>query len=288
MMKSIITPELDSEQKSNIKIGIGSYTYTWAMGVPGYDTQQAMTAFDLVDKAVELKAKVVQFADNAPLDTFSRDELTELLQLAEKNSVILEVGSRGLTPERLEHFIIISQILHSEILRFVIDGKDYQPSPDEVISIIRPFIPKLKETKIKLVLENHDRLTCDEFSYIIRECNSPYVGICLDTVNSLGVPEGTAEVIRKLLPYTLNLHVKDFIIERLDHKMGFKVEGAPAGKGKLNIPFLISELNRTGQCKTAILELWTPFGPTLKETIDKEAQWAIESMNYLNQLIINN
>ena len=265
-------------------IGIGSYTYTWAMGVPGYDTVQPMTAFDLIEKAPALKAKVVQFADNVPLDNFSKDELAGLVRLAEKNTVTLETGSSGLTSERLEQYIAITQKLYSEILRFVIDGKDYQPSPDETVEVIRPFIPQLEAANIRLVLENHDRLTCDEFVYIIQKCNSPNVGICLDTVNSLGVPEGTGEVVRKLLPYTLNLHIKDFIIERLDHKMGFKVEGVPAGKGKLDILFLMNELSRLGKCKTAILELWTPFGATLEETIDREARWAIESMSYLNQL----
>jgi len=267
-----------------LEIGIGSYTYTWAMGVSGYDTQQPMTAFDLIAKAVKLKAKIVQLADNVPLDRFLKEELIALLRLAEKKSVKLETGSRGLTPKRLEHYIWISQILHSEILRFVIDGKDYQPSCDEVIKVIKPFIRRLEAANIRLAIENHDRLTCDEFIYIIRKCNSPYIGICLDTVNSLGVPEGTSEVILKLLPHTINLHVKDFTIERLDHQMGFKVEGVPAGKGKLDIPFLIKELGRLGKCKTAILELWTPFGKTLEETIDRENRWAVESMNYLNQL----
>jgi len=272
------------EIKQFLEIGIGSYTYTWAMGVPGYDTQQPMTAFDLIAKAVALKVKVVQLADNVPLAGFSMKELIALLRLAKKKSVKLETGFRGLTQKRLEHSIGISQILHSEILRFVIDGKDYQPSCDDVIKIIKPFIPRLETANIRLAIENHDRLTCDEFIYIIRKCNSPYIGICLDTVNSLGVPEGTSEVILKLLPHTINLHVKDFTIKRLDHQMGFKVEGVPAGTGKLDIPFLMNELDRLSKCKTAILELWTPFEETLEETIDRENRWAVESMNYLNQL----
>jgi sugar phosphate isomerase/epimerase len=267
-----------------LKIGISSYTYTWAMGVPGYHVVHPLTTLDLIEKASEQSAKIVQFADNVPLDTFSKEKLAVLVRKAKKKSIKIETGARGLSSKRLEQYIGIAQILQSEILRFVIDENDYQPSPDAVIEVIRPFIPALESANIRLALENHDRLTCDEFAYIIRQCNSPHVGICLDTVNSLGVPEGTREVIRKLLPYTVNLHIKDFNIERLDHKMGFKVEGVPAGKGKLDIPFLLNELRALGKCKTAILELWTPFGPSLEQTIARETEWATESMNYLTQL----
>lgn len=269
-----------------LEIGIGSYTYTWAIGVSGYEAEAPMTAFELIAKASELDVTVVQFADNIPLDSFSDEKLLEMLQFAKRKSIKLEVGSKGLTPECLKRYIAIAQTLHSGILRFVIDENDYQPSPEQVVNIIRPFIPALEVANLCLALENHDRLKAVEFVQIIKACNSPYVGICLDTVNSLGIPEGTSEVIRELLPYTVNLHVKDFIIERLEHKMGFKVEGVPAGKGKLNIPFLMQELRDLGKCKTAILELWTPFGTTLEETIARENNWAIESIFYLNQLIL--
>ena len=267
-----------------LEIGIGSYTYTWAIGVPGYAVAVPMTAFGLIEKASELSAKVVQFADNMPLDGFSDEKLLELFQFAQSQSIKLEVGSKGLTSERLKRYIAVAQALHSDILRFVIDENDYRPSPEQVVDIIRPYFPVLEAANIRLALENHDRSKAVEFVQIIQACNSPYVGICLDTVNSLGVPEGTGEVIRELLPYTVNLHVKDFIIERFYHKLGFKVEGVPAGKGKLDIPFLMRELSALGKCKTAILELWTPWGDTVEETIARENQWAVESMIYLNKI----
>lgn len=270
--------------KKRLKIGIGSYAYTWAIGVPGYENKASMSAFGLIEKAAELKAEVVQLADNLPLENYSKPELSELLACTKRKSMTIEVGAKGLTPERLEVYIRIAGQLRADILRFVIDDNSYEPSTDAVIDVIRPFITRLEKEKVKLVLENHDRLMCAEFSYIINTCNSPFVGICLDTVNSLGVPEGTDEVIKTLLPHTLNLHVKDFNVERLDHKMGFNVQGVPAGEGKLDIPRLLKNLDDAGKCHTAILELWTPFGPTLEDTIARENEWARKSMQYLQQL----
>ncbi len=266
---------------NKLKIGISSYTFTWSVGVPGYRNKTSLSAFDLIEKASELKAELVQFADNLPLENYSWEELTKILSFAQERAIGIEVGAKGLTPERLKLYAEIAGFLQADILRFIIDDNDYEPSPKTVIEVIRPFIPILEKTKVRLALENHDRLSCAEFVSIVVSCNSPLVGICLDTVNSLGIPEGTAEVISALSPFTLNLHVKDFSIRRLDHKMGFKVEGTPAGEGKLDIAGLFHKLSIMDKCKSAILELWTPFGSTMEDTIARENEWAYRSMQYL-------
>lgn len=270
---------------SSIKIGIGSYTYTWAVGVPGYDVVRPMGAQDLVLRAHELGATVVQFADNMPLDALPEAELVEIAALADRKGIAIEVGACGLTPQHLSDYIGMAERFSSAILRFVIDDIGYEPTPGEVIGVIEPFIDRLEDKNITLALENHDRLTCAEFVRIVEGCDSPNVGICLDTVNSISVPEGTAEVVSQLLPHTVNLHIKDFSIRRQEHKMGFLVEGVPAGRGKLDIPGLLSALTALGRYRSAILELWTPFGPTLEDTLQRESLWAGQSMDYLKQFI---
>ncbi|TVQ94175.1 MAG: hypothetical protein EA393_01140, partial [Bacteroidetes bacterium] len=119
----------------------------------------------------------------------------------------------------------------------------------------------------------------------IETIRHPLVGICLDSVNSLGIAEGLETVVENLAPHTLNLHVKDFTIRRVDHKMGFVVEGVPAGKGFLNLPWIIEKLKPWNRCHSAILELWTPPEATISNTIRKEDAWARESIQYLKQII---
>jgi hypothetical protein len=53
----------------------------------------------------------------------------------------------------------------------------------------------------------------------------------------------------------------------------------------LDVPWLLDQLRAAGRDVNAILELWTPFGPTLDETLAREAAWAEESVRYLRQLI---
>jgi hypothetical protein len=67
--------------------------------------------------------------------------------------------------------------------------------------------------------------------------------------------------------------------------MGFTIEGRPAGKGRLNIPWLLDRLRDLGRDPNAILELWTVPEAATEATIAKEASWAAESIAYLRTLI---
>jgi sugar phosphate isomerase/epimerase len=264
-----------------MKLGLSSYTYTWAVGVPGSMPEKPLSAYGLIDKAVSAGLQLVQIADNLPLEEWSSEQLTDLHSYAAVKNITIEIGGRGLTPEHTVKCLKAAELVHSPILRMVIDGAGFEPDLNTISEIIRDLIPELKSRKIKLAIENHDRFKAREFEKIIQSAGSEYVGICLDSANSMGAGEGFEEVSKILLPYTINLHVKDFTIRRVSHKMGIIIEGAPAGKGMLNIKELINNLNVSGSCRSAILELWTPPEKNIQDTIIKEDTWAYESIEYL-------
>lgn len=264
-------------------IGISSYTYTWAVGVPEREPERPLTVFDLIDLAIELDVNVLQIADNLPLEKFSVQELKEFKYFANQAGIRIEVGAREMTLERLRRYIGIAQQLESPILRFVIDGTDFEPGLNEIHAIIQQIVPELEDAGIILAIENHDRLFSREFVEIVEKSGSKNVGICLDTVNSMGAGEGLETVIGQLAPLAVNLHVKEFLIRRFSHKMGFVIEGVPLGKGILPVAELISKVSP--RCQSAILEQWTPPEPTIQETILKERKWAEESISFLKTII---
>ena len=184
-----------------------------------------------------------------------------------------------MTPEMLEEYIRIAEFLDAPILRFVIDHGDFRPSVGKVIEICRMSLPELESRGIRLAIENHDRLKAREFVRIIEEVGSEFVGICLDSVNSMGAGEGIETVASLLAPFTLNLHIKEFIVERHPHMMGFSIEGRPVGQGQLPLGWLMDQLGP--RCHSAILESWTPPGTSIDQTVKKEQAWAIESIEYL-------
>jgi len=267
-----------------MKLGISSYTYTWAIGVPGIIPACSMNSTGLLEKARQLEVGVVQVADNLPLDAMEEKDLLAYNKLAVDHEIQLEAGARGMTEANLERYIRIAVMIKSPILRFVIDGSDYAPGIPTILAIIKNALPVLKEHNIVLALENHERLKATDFAWIIEKIGSEHIGICLDSVNSLGAGEGLETVVKLLGPLTVNLHIKEFQIARLDHKMGFLIEGLPAGEGMLNVPWLLEHVDK--KCQSAILEQWTPPEKKLKDTIVKEDEWAMKSISYLKKLIL--
>jgi sugar phosphate isomerase/epimerase len=268
-----------------VKLGISSYTFTWAIGVPGYPVTDPLDVVGLFDKAATLGVSVVQIADNLPLDALDEGELIVLVEIAKAQDLEVEVGTRGIRPAHLEAYLKLAKRFDSPIVRVVIDTADHHPDRPDVIALLRESLPAFERAGIRLAIENHDRFSVRDFTHILESINSPYLGICLDTVNSFGALEGPRVVLEALGPWTINLHIKDFVIRRADHMMGFTIEGTPAGQGHLDIQWLLEMLAPYGLTYNAILELWTPPAVSIRVTIAKEDRWAKESVVNLRSLI---
>ena len=262
-------------------LGISSFTYGWAIGVEGNQPSKPMTELDLVMTAVEHGLHCVQIGDNLPIDTFEEERIAALKSFVQEKHMRLEIGARKLTAENLARYIALADTLEAPLLRFIIDGDHYEPDIGTVQSLIRDFVPELAKRKITLGIENHDRLKAKELAAIIDYIDSPWVGVCLDCVNSMGAGEGLEHVANILAPFTVNLHIKDFTCERLPHKMGFLVTGVPAGKGLTNVPLLINKIGAYNRCQSAVLEQWVPPSNDIVSTIIKESAWGREGIEYL-------
>jgi 3-oxoisoapionate decarboxylase len=268
-----------------MRLGIGTHAFAWSIGVPGHPPPRPMTALDLLAAADELGVRVVQICDNLPLHRLPHQEFDRLARQAAERNIQIEVGTRGIQPEHLSRYLQFAVCLQSTILRVVVDTADHHPSPSEVVDCIHPQLHKFADARVCLAIENHDRFRTRQFVEIVRRLESPAVGICLDTVNSFGALEGPDAVVRELAPWTVSLHLKDFRIRRLDHQMGFMVEGSPAGQGQLDTPWLLKQLRSAGRDPNAILEQWPLPGTTIEATIAKEKAWARDSIHYLRTLI---
>ena len=267
-----------------MKLGIGTYTYMWSIGFPDSEPEAPMRALDLLKKSVEMGVKVVQFGPNLPFVELPPAELDEVLSASREMDLELEIGTRGVETPHLHRLIDFTVRCGASLLRTVpeIDGR--VPSSGELTELLRAIEPHLRQAGVRLAMENslmRARAMGDALSAV----NSEYLGITLDTVNSLAIPEGTEEVAVALARWTCCLHVKDFAVLREWHMMGFRVEGRPAGQGQLNVPRLLELLHSAGAKCNAILELWPPPQASLRETIALEHRWAEESVTYLRSFI---
>ena len=268
-----------------MRIGVSSYTYTWAIGVPGHAPRRALTLLELLERAYSLGVEVLQVADNLPLHEQSEVQLEAFNSRVRELRLAVEVGTRGIAPAHLKRYLLLAKRLDSPLLRVVIAQKGHDLTPDEAIAVLKPQRSAFERAGVMLAIENHEKFSTDELIYIVEQLGTDWVGICLDTVNSFGALEGPAIVVEKLSPFTVNLHVKDFAVRRAEHMMGFEVEGRPVGQGQLDVPWLLERLGRHGRTMSAIIELWTPPEPTLESTIEKEREWAEVSVRYLKGLL---
>jgi len=268
-----------------MRLGIGTYTFAWAIGVPGFLPARPMSAFDLLDEAARLGVRVVQFCDNLPLVTLPASELEAFHRRVQELGLEVELGTRGLVPDNLRAHLRLAQRFGCRFLRLVIDSHGDEPSADETVARLKPILPEFEAAGVRLAIENHDRFRSATLAWMVGQLGRERVGICLDTVNSFGALEGPEVVVQNLGPLTLCLHVKDFTIRRVSHQMGFVVEGCAAGRGRLNVPWLLEALKPCSHPCNAILETWVTPGDSLDETIRRERAWAEEGVRYLRGLI---
>lgn len=267
-------------------LGLGSYGVAWNIGVPGYEQPSApLDAFGLLQLTADLGLRLVQYADNLPLDALSSEEQQRLRDEAQARNIRIEVGTRGIQTDHLHRWIELASYFGSPILRVVVDTKTHHPTPDEVVALVRAALPALRHADIRLAIENHDRFKARTLASIVEAVNDPHVGICLDTVNSFGALEGPDVVVAALGRHVVNLHVKEFMVRRVPHNMGFEVTGCPAGQGMLDVPWLLAALR--GRTFNAIIETWLAPDTSMQVTTATELDWVRQSVAYLRTLIMD-
>lgn len=271
-----------------MKLGINTYTYMWAIGFENAGKAarpaQPLTALGLLGKAQHLGVRLVQTGPNLPIDQLPAAEQAMFITAAVQAGIALEHGTRGLETGHLERQVALAQSMGASLLRTVpeIDGQN--PPLWHIPPLLHAILPTLEGTGMRLGLEN-GRIPAADLRRMLDGIGSPHVGVVLDMVNSLAVPEGWREVTQVLAPHVMCLHFKDFIIRRHWSMMGFVCEGAPAGEGQLEIPWLFTTLAASPYDYNVIIELWPPEQATLEQTILLEQEWAERSVANLRQYI---
>jgi sugar phosphate isomerase/epimerase len=239
----------------------------------------------LIERAANLGFELVQIADNLPIHQMSEAGVEEIREASLRLGIAIELGTRGIDPGHLLKYLKLCETLSCSLLRVVVDTADSKPSEDEIVSTLDALLPSFESAGITLAIENHDRFKSGTMARIVRRLGSACLGICLDTVNSFGALEGPEAVVERLGPLVVNLHAKDFLIRRAPHQMGFTIMGTPAGRGLLDFPWLLDQLEAAGSKPNLILELWPSPEADTALTIAKEEQWCETSAVYLRSLI---
>lgn len=153
--------------------------------------------------------------------------------------------------------------------------------------MLRAHLPALDAAGLMLAIENHDRFRAAELARFIEQIASPRVGICLDTANSFEAGEGFATVFETLAPHTVNFHVKDVVVARFPHNLGFTVKGCAAGRGVIGpeLPAALARLRALGRCDSVLLETWPFPGLDMLETAAREDAMITDGADFVRPLL---
>ena len=277
-----------------MKLGINSYTFMWSIGFkgsnPAFPNTEArpknpLTPLGLLQKARDLGVSLVQTGPNLGLEKYSAAEIEQFIQTAQAWGIELELGTRGLDNDLLRSQIALAKRMGAKLIRTLPEiGGKYATEAGLIPQAVRPLLPVLEREGIRLAIEN-GRTPAADLRAALDAIHSPQVGVVLDMVNSLAVPEGWKYVSELLAPHTMCVHYKDFTIQRAWHMMGFICEGTPSGQGMVETGWLLRTLKSSPYDFNVIIELWPPEQPDLEDTIALEQQWAEASVPYLRKYI---
>lgn len=268
-----------------VKFGISSWTYPWSVGVAnGPNPESKLTAMDLLQKAKELDVKLLQIADNIPLENFSKSELIELSTTAIDENISIEVGTKGIDVDHLLEFLDIAKFLNSKIVRTLPGSVGEEANLSEVEISMRKILPAFEKAGVVIVLENYEAFTAMEYLGLMERINHSNFRMCIDLANALGKMEGPYYFMEKLAPYCGNFHYKDVKVVRSKSFLGFSVVGKPSGQGNIPIKWVMAQLMKYDLYPSLIIEFWPPFKETIEETMKMENEWAEESVHFMKSL----
>ncbi|MEM0488162.1 MAG: sugar phosphate isomerase/epimerase [Candidatus Bathyarchaeia archaeon] len=266
-----------------MRVGISTWTFPWCFGFPNYPKpKNPFTFMDLLNIAERYGLKIIQIGQNTPLHTFSREYLEEVYKEAKKRGIAIEAGTDGVNPEKLKKYIEIAKLLNSRVLRTYVRPEDVKGGLDGVEKLIREVINDFEKENIILLIENAEFTPTSFLRRLAEKIGKDCLRLLIDTTNQLAIPEPLHQVVENMLPFAIEVHVKEYTVERYDNLCGFQIYGAPLGKGCLNLDWLLDTLiENDKKDMTLILEQWVPFTKTVDETAKMEYQWGCMGIELL-------
>ena len=260
-----------------LKLGISTYALPWSFGIPGVtDAPAVLSPLDLLDLARRYHLRIVQFGDNVPY-AWLEQNAPLIRRRAVDAGVQLELAATGTRAEQMEPYIELCGAIGASRIRTLVTTTEL----DDALRQLREVTPLLEARQVHLMIENHGLHPMVWLVDLVRALGNSMVSLCVDTANSLEVPETFHDIASVSKPYCTSVHLKDYKIQRSSDKMSVIVTGAALGDGLLDTMSVIRFFGNRDV--SFILEQWVPWTLTLERTRENERQRLVQSITYLSQ-----
>lgn len=119
---------------------------------------------------------------------------------------------------------------------------EFRKFAEEAWKSLQLAAPIAARHKLRLAVENHKDWRIDEMLGWLKRLSSEFVGVCLDTGNSIALLEEPHEVVEAYAPWTFTTHFKDMGVAEYDD--GFLLSEVPLGQGYLDLPRVVATIQK--------------------------------------------
>ncbi len=214
-----------------MKVGIDSYCYHRFFG-DVYDAQVEpsgeMTMEDFIRRAKELGVDGVAL-ESCFIPRFDNDYLSQIRGMLDEYKLDrvyawghpdgLEGGKNKKMFEEMVQSIEYAKAIGAGVMRVVGSSLTFrfEPHGPQIERLSKMFSETVKEAEkhgIKMAVENHIDFNSDEILTIIKNVNSPYLGVNFDSGNFVRVLDDPLQAMEKLVKHVYATHIKDLKIQR--------------------------------------------------------------------------
>lgn len=255
-------------------VGLSTYAFFWQNRV------EQLTLTDMVDRTAELGVEVFQICDHPEAAELDRDALRDLRRRAEGAGVRLELGTRGIAPDHLATWLDLARALDVTTVRSMVNTATHRPAPVQARALLEKALPAYEAAGVRIALETYEQVPTAVLVDLVASVSSPSLGVCSDPANCVAALELPQDVVDRVAPYVVNMHVKDFAFTRQEGWVGFSLVGAPLGEGLLDYDAMVARID-PDETVNQIVEHWLPWQDDAETTCATERRWTEHNLSYL-------
>lgn len=268
-------------------IGLGTYAFFWQHSdrVPAR-LGGSLSLVGAFEATRALGVDLFQICDYAPLEAMSDAELTDAAAAARDLGIAVELGMKGIEPDRLARFLDLAGVFEARLVRSMLYSPDTRPTLAQAEEWLRVGLPAYEASGVDLALETYEQVATTDLVDLVERIDSPRLGICLDPANVVARLELPRDCVEACAPHVKNVHVKDFAFARQAGWVGFTYGGAPMGEGLHDYPHLLEnvrprERGVDERGVSEIVEHWLSWQTDPETTVRTEREWTRRTIEYL-------
>jgi len=234
------------------RIGTASYSFQYSLALWELQNRPGprMSIGEMLERAAKSGAQVIQIRSSV-VDALAPRAANALASRAARLGLHLELlggdARRSDFPRSIERAAELGVKAMGCTFGFrtrpgaIASYAEWMQYIEKTVVHLRQLAAAAERYDVKVGVEPHFDFTVDEIAAIIERVGSPYIGVLLDIGNPVATLDDPLEAARKLGPYTVATHIKDFRVDETPE--GFELTMVPLGTGNIRVAEILEHLN---------------------------------------------